>query len=88
MLPLQTLQLHPTNFFFVLPIRDQRRCERNHIRINQTVVVLLPTIVAIVHVGFSGSEDTVDANETAVVVPCSRVFGEVAEEDEDGEGAA
>ena len=88
MLPIKTLKLHPTNFFFILPVRNQRRRQWNDIRINQAIVVLLATVVAVAHVGFSRGEDPVDAYEATVVVPCSWVFGEVAEEDEDGEGAA
>jgi hypothetical protein len=82
---LQTLQRHPAHLLLVAPVRHQRCRQRYHITIHQPVLVLLAAVVAVVEA--AGCEDAVDADEACVVVPGAGVRVEVAEEEEDLEGA-
>jgi len=83
---IQTLERHAAVGFFGLPIRNQNCCQGDDVRINQTKLLLIATIVAIANI--SRSEDAVDTDEMRIMRPRLWVVTEVTYEDKDLEGAA
>ena len=78
-------QSQPAHLVLATPARDQRRRQRDDVRVDEAVLVLGPAVGAVVQA--TRREDAVDPDECRGVVPRAGVRGDVAKEEEYLEGA-
>ena len=78
-------QPQPTHLVLAAPVRDQRRRQRDDVRVDEAVFVLGPAVGAIVQA--ARCEDAVDPDKCGGVVPRACVRRDVTEEEEYLEGA-
>jgi hypothetical protein len=82
---LQAPQAHAANLLLAPPVRHERSRQRDDVAVHQAALVLRAAVVAVLEA--ARREDAVDADEARLVVPRARVWVEVAEEEQDLEGA-
>lgn len=78
-------QPQPAHLVLAAPARDQRRRQRDDVRVDEAMLVLGPAVGAVVQA--ARRENAVNPDERPGVLPRAGVRGDVAEEEEDLEGA-